>query len=306
MPRVLLDVDPGCDDALALLVAAGHPDVTLDAVTTVAGNAPLPDTTRNARGVLELADKSVPVTPGCAGPLLDALHTAEHVHGPGGLRGDLPDLTAATESEHAHAVDALRAHADSVDAVLGVGPATNLTVGLSVAPDLPDRTDVHLMGGAVERAGNRTPVAEANFRNDPEAAARVVHDAEPTVVPLNVTEQATIGIADLPLAALDDDLATAIRAWLDYPDTTADRDGERNAIHDAVVVADLVAPVLEYETYPATVATEGAARGALLVDSRAVKQEGYDVDFQGTIQVARAIDVEQFRDTVAAGLRALA
>jgi purine nucleosidase len=295
--RVILDVDPGCDDAMALAAACGHPDVDLAGVTTVAGNAPVADTTRNARSVLALCGADEPVARGAAGPLAGDLHTAEFVHGPGGLRGreDLPDPDA--DPVETTAAEFLVDRAADVDVIASVGPPTNLALALALDPALPERVDVWSMGGAMAVAGNVTPAAEANYANDPEAAKRVVRDATPSVVPLDVTERATLAADDLPS---DGPIAAAIADWLDYPDDALDRAGERVAVHDAAVVAELATrDVLSFDSEPMAVATEGTCRGALTVDRRGVS------GIEPNARIATAIDVGAFRDAIRAGIERL-
>ncbi len=193
---VILDCDPGHDDAIAILAALGHPGIDLVGVTTVAGNQTLDHTTRNACAVLTVAGPSgrgVPVHAGAAAPLRRPLRIAAEFHGESGLDGPAP-VEPRIEPSAGHAVDFI------IDTVLGapeptslvaVGPLTNLALALRREPALATSTErVVLMGGSFTR-GNTTPAAEFNILVDPEAAAAVFDAPWPvTMVGLDVTHQA--------------------------------------------------------------------------------------------------------------------
>jgi inosine-uridine nucleoside N-ribohydrolase len=188
--RVLLDCDPGHDDAIALLLALASPELELVGVTTVAGNQTLAKTTANAIRVLEHVERSaVPVAAGADRPLLREPFVAAHVHGQTGLDGpQLPPPRGAPLD--VHAVDFLAEHADGATLV-AVGPLTNVALLLALRPEArPDR--VVLMGGAIAE-GNITPAAEFNIWADPEAAERVFASGlDVTMVGLDVTHKALL------------------------------------------------------------------------------------------------------------------
>ena len=170
-PRILVDCDPGHDDAVALVVAARFGDLV--GVTTVAGNAPLTHTTRNARIVLDLIGSDVPLHSGAQRPLVAPARHAQNVHGESGLDGaDLPEPSRPADS-----ADAIGFIIDTCRATEGlwlvpVGPLTNIALALRSAPDLADRiAGISLMGGGT--FGNRTSAAEFNIWADPDAAAIV-------------------------------------------------------------------------------------------------------------------------------------
>lgn len=192
--RIILDCDPGHDDAMAILLAQGAEEIVLEAITTVAGNHTLALTTLNALRVCTLAGiDSVPVAAGCAAPLVRELVTAPEIHGTTGLEGHLwgePSVSAVPE----HAVDVI------IDLVMSspgeitlvpTGPLTNIAVALRKEPRIAQRVrEVVLMGGAYTR-GNMTPAAEFNVFVDPEAAAIVFDAGWPvTMVGLEVTQMA--------------------------------------------------------------------------------------------------------------------
>ena len=198
-PRpVIIDCDPGHDDALAILLALGSPDeLDVLAITVVAGNVPLALTEKNARKVCELAGRTdLPVHAGCARPLVRELVTAEYVHGKTGLDGPaLPEPGMPLAG--GHAVDAivamLRAHPPGTVTLCPTGPLTNIATALQKAPDVvPHIREIVLMGGAIGE-GNITPAAEFNVHVDPHAAKVVFEAGVPLVMHgLDVTHQALV------------------------------------------------------------------------------------------------------------------
>ncbi|MEV0416200.1 nucleoside hydrolase [Streptomyces sp. NPDC050448] len=191
---IIIDCDPGHDDALAIMLAAGDPAVDLLAITTVAGNQTLAKTTLNARRVCTVAGiTDVPIAAGCARPLVQSLNVADDVHGVSGLDGPrFPEPTVDVVAEHA--VDLmyriLTEHPEPVTLV-PTAPLTNIALLLTRHPGVATRIrEIVLMGGSTER-GNRTPAAEFNIQADPEAADIVFRSGVPlTMCGLNVTHQA--------------------------------------------------------------------------------------------------------------------
>ena len=195
--RVLLDCDPGIDDALAIVFACGHPGLDLAGLTTVSGNVNLDTVTANALSVLELAGRpDVPVVPGCARPLLRATLDARDVHGEGGLgAARLPAAQAAPAGGHAvdYLIDTIGAAPGEIT-LIATGPLTNIALAVRREPRLAGWVrDFVIMGGSAAR-GNVTPAAEFNIAADPEAAA-IVFEAgwQVTMVGLDVTLQARAG-----------------------------------------------------------------------------------------------------------------
>ena len=191
--RIVLDCDPGHDDAVAIVLAAGIDEIELAAITTVAGNQSLARTSDNALRVCALAGIEVPVGAGCDRPLVRPLEVAADIHGESGLDGAvLPEPTMALDPRHG--VDLL---IDTVFAgsghttVVATGPLTNVAAALRRAPAIVDKIDeIVLMGGA-EGRGNVTPTAEFNIYVDPEAAAIVFESGLPvTMIGLDLTHQA--------------------------------------------------------------------------------------------------------------------
>ncbi|WP_298934793.1 nucleoside hydrolase [uncultured Ruegeria sp.] len=197
--KIIIDTDPGQDDAVAILLALASPDeIDVLGITAVAGNVPLALTAKNARIVCELAGHTeIPVYAGCDRPLTRPLITAEHVHGKTGLDGpDLPDPQMQMTDGHAvdFIIDTLRAHEPGTVTLCPLGPLTNIATAFQKAPDIVDRVqEIVLMGGAYFEVGNITPTAEFNIHVDPEAADIVFKSGRPIVVmPLDVTHKALV------------------------------------------------------------------------------------------------------------------
>jgi purine nucleosidase len=174
MKRLIIDTDPGVDDAHAILLALAHPDVQVEAITTVNGNVNLDCTTANALKILDVAGKDIPVYRGCDRPLINRPANADFVHGVDGL-GDcgIPSSIKQAQSEHAvHALVRMANENPSKFTLVAIGPLTNLAVALSIDPDLPMKfKQLVVMGGAIYSKGNtETVTAEFNIHTDPEAA----------------------------------------------------------------------------------------------------------------------------------------
>ena len=197
--KIIIDTDPGQDDAVAILVALASPDeLEVLGITTVAGNVPLELTQKNARIVCELANRSdMRVFAGCDRPLGRRLVTAEHVHGKTGLDGpSLPDPKMPLQDEHAvdFIIRSLREAAPKTITLCPLGPLTNIATAFQKAPDIvPMVQEIVLMGGAYFEVGNITPTAEFNIYVDPEAADIVFKSGVSIVVlPLDVTHKALV------------------------------------------------------------------------------------------------------------------
>jgi inosine-uridine nucleoside N-ribohydrolase len=239
---ILLDCDPGHDDAIALLLALASPELELLGVTTVAGNQTVEKTTANAIRVLELVGSDVPVAAGAGRPLVREPYVAAYVHGETGLDG--PDLPPARrEPVDQHAVDFLAERIDGATLV-ATGPLTNVALLLAREEASPER--VVLMGGAIAE-GNVTPAAEFNIWADPEAAARVFSSGlDVTMVGLDVTHQALL--TDEHAAGLRENgrVGSVVADLLDFYGTFHKQvyDFEGSPIHDAVAVAQVIRPDL--------------------------------------------------------------
>jgi len=298
---LLIDTDPGCDDALAILLALEHDDLDVVGLTTIFGNSTTEATTRNARSILELLDRTdVPVAEGCSEPFLVPLDTAEHIHGEGGVKGELPAPTSATSPVDAHAaqfiVDVAREYEGELT-LATIGRLTNVALALALEPDLPSMLDeVYIMGGSVFTAGNMTPLASANLYGDPHAARKAVEETHPTIVGLDVTQHSTLPAEWIESIPRDTALGESIYQWVTYysQDVLDRYDIETAAIHDAMAIAALVDDsVLETEPYYVEVGSDaGPAQGALICDARNTQNEPPNGN------VALEADVERYRQIV--------
>ena len=201
--RIIIDTDPGQDDAIAILLALASPELDVLGITAVAGNVPLALTERNARALVELAGRDTPVRAGAEAPLERALVTAEHVHGKTGLDGwDVPEPARALAPGHAAdwIADTVLGEPEGSVTLVCLGPLTNAALALKRAPQIAARLErIVLMGGGYFEGGNITPMAEFNIYVDPEAADVVFRAGAPLVVaPLDVTHKAL-----LPRAFID-------------------------------------------------------------------------------------------------------
>jgi len=292
--QVLLDIDPGCDDAVLLSFMLARNDVDVVGVTTVAGNSTLDNTTRNALSILEYFDRTdVPVASGCHRPFVDELELAEWVHGPDGLRGELPDPITEPVEEHAveFIIEQAHTYGDELT-IAAVGPQTNLATALAIEPELPDLVgEIYQMGGAAMTTGNTTPMAEFNFYNDPASASRVVQNATPRMVGLDATDSASVPITTTEEFQNAGDPLATIGAWLDYPDEITDDDVVK--IHDAAVGVDIVENVLSFEDHYVEIDTSGGpSHGAVICDERDV------IDEPANVRIAVSIDTDRFREVL--------
>ncbi len=278
MPPIplLIDTDPGVDDALALLMAFDDPAHDVVGLTIAAGNVGLEHTVRNALKLCEVAGRrDVPVFPGCATPLLHAAPDAAYVHGQDGF-GDTGYAPAALSAAQEHAALAIlrlsHEHAGRL-LLVALGPLTNLALALKLDPTLPQRiARLVVMGGSLGARGNITPAAEFNVYFDPEAA-HLVFEAFPH---FDLADWDATVAHGLPHAQVEDWLAAGsargrfyeaisrqTRAW------SADRRGDRWFAADALAMAWALAPEGARETAerPLQVCLErGPGRGATIVD----------------------------------------
>lgn len=252
MPKLLIDCDPGVDDAIAILLAAGHPDAEIVAITTVAGNQVIEKVTVNARRIASVAGlKDVPIAAGCAAPLIRDQVLAGEIHGESGLGGG-EYVDPAVPVTDRHAVDLI------IETVLAdpgavtlvpIGPLTNIAVALRREPRIVEAVaGVVLMGGSYTR-GNTTPAAEFNIYADPEAAAAVFAAGWPvTMVGLDLTHQARatpelvsrIEQLDSPVGEF------VLRLLRNFDERMAELGWKTGplAIHDACAVAYAIDPTL--------------------------------------------------------------
>ncbi|UYP69332.1 nucleoside hydrolase [Thalassobacter stenotrophicus] len=251
--KIIIDTDPGQDDAVAILLALGSPELEVLGLTAVAGNVPLPLTQKNARIVCELAGRpDLPVFAGCDRPLRHPLVTAEHVHGKTGLDGpQMADPVMPLQEQHGvdFIIDTLRAEPSGTVTLCPLGPLTNIATAFARAPDIIERVqEIVLMGGAYFQVGNITPAAEFNIYVDPEAAKAVFGSGVPLVVaPLDVTHKAlTTAPRVEAFRALGTEVGRMVAAWTDFFERfDKEKYGSAGApLHDPCVIAYLLKPEL--------------------------------------------------------------
>ena len=251
--KIIIDTDPGQDDAVAILLALASPELDILGITAVAGNVPLPLTQRNARIVCEIAGRpEMRVFAGCERPLKRELITAEYVHGKSGLDG-IEIFEPATPLQDGHAVDflieTLRREAPGSVTLCPLGPLTNIAEAFTRAPDIVGRVaEIVLMGGAYFEVGNVTPAAEFNIYVDPEAADIVFRAGVPlVVVPLDVTHRALTSRGWIEqLRAMGSRVGTAVAGLTDFFERfdMAKYGSQGAPLHDACVIAYLLKPDL--------------------------------------------------------------
>lgn len=299
--RIIIDTDPGQDDAVAILLALASPELAVEAIVTVAGNVPLARTSLNALKIVELAGRpDVPVHAGAARPLKRAGITAEHVHGPSGLDGpDLPEPRIALQAEPGvdYLIRALRAAEPGALTLCTLGPLTNVALALRQAPEIAGKIgEIVMMAGAYFEGGNITPTAEFNVYVDPEALAEVLEADIPVVMmPLDVTHKALMTPERLArVRAVGTRAALAVDAMLGFSERFDLRKyGWAGApLHDPCVIAYLLRPDLfAGRRINVVVETQGAVTtGMTVADWWGVTARPANVTFM------RDLDVDGFVD----------
>ena len=300
---VVIDTDPGLDDALALILALRSPSLDVRAITVVAGNVPLAACTANTLRILEvLQPESLPVVfEGCEDPLSPRVARAEHVHGGDGLGGisscyPVRHLAAA----RGHAADAMvelaRRYRDDL-AIVALGPLTNVATALDRDKEaMSGIRELVVMGGSGDGRGNVTPTAEFNFYSDPLAARAVVRSGLPvTLVGLNVTERALLprerfneSLDAMQPGILRSFLGDISRPYFDFCRKEAGRDA--CALHDPMAVAAAIDPnLVQTERISCDIVTsQGMARGTMIADRSG--------SGRFPVRVATAVDARGFLD----------
>lgn len=250
---IIIDTDPGQDDAVAILLALASPELRVLGITAVAGNVPLSLTALNARKIINLAEREdVPVFAGCDAPIARKLVTAAHVHGKSGLDGvDLPEPEMALQPLHGvdFIINTLRERPAGSVTLVPIGPLTNIAEAFRRAPDIIGRVrQIVLMGGAYFEVGNITPTAEFNIYVDPEAAKLVFASGAPLVMlPLDATHQALTSRDWVDLMHnLPNKAGPAVAGWTGFFERF-DREkygGEGAPLHDPCTIAWLLKPEL--------------------------------------------------------------
>ncbi len=290
---IVIDCDPGHDDAIAILLALASPEVELRGITTVAGNQTLDKTTRNALKVLELAGRTdIPVAAGADAPLQRTLRVAANVHGESGLDGpDLPEPTAKPVA--GHAADVLAEWLEPGVVLVPTGPLTNVALLFERHPDVKERLErIVWMGGAIAE-GNVTPAAEFNASVDPEAAALVFSSGIPvTMIGLDITHQALFTRAHADRLRGTGRAGKAVAELSDFfqrfHESRYGFDG--SPIHDALAVAEVIDPTL-VTRLECNVAIETASE---YCDGRTVVDRWLVTDGPKNARVGIAVDARRF------------
>jgi purine nucleosidase len=252
--RIIIDTDPGQDDAVAILLALASPEeIDVLGIVAVAGNVPLAHTERNARRIVELAGRTdVPVFAGCVKPMVRQLRTAEHVHGRTGLDGvELPDPKMPLRVKHGvdFIIETLRAAESGSITLCTLGPLTDMAMALVMAPDIASHIrEIVMMGGAYFEVGNITPTAEFNIFVDPEAADVVMRSGVPIVMaPLDLTHRILSTRQRLDaIGKLGNKAGSAVAGLLSFSERfDLAKYGSIGApLHDPCVIAYLLKPEL--------------------------------------------------------------
>ncbi len=251
--KIIIDTDPGQDDAVAILLALASPELDVIGITAVAGNVPLSLTEKNALKICELAGRTdIKVYSGAIRPLMRPLVTAEHVHGKTGLDGpDLPEPKMKLQDKYAvdFLIETLMAEDSGTVTICPLGPLTNIALALVREPRIAARIkEIVLMGGGFFEGGNITPAAEFNIHVDPHAADIVFRSGIPIVMmPLDVTHKALTSTARVAaFRALGNQPGMAVAEMLGFSERF-DKEkysGEGGPLHDPCVIAYLIQPDL--------------------------------------------------------------
>ena len=289
MRRVIVDTDPGIDDAMAILFALRSPEVCVEGLTTVFGNVSVEQTTRNALKLLEIADRAdIPVAQGAAKPLLRPYRgKGSRVHGANGL-GEVELSPPKSEPLSIRAVELIFSRlmeAPGEITLIAIGPLTNLALAVSVEPRLAENVrEVIIMGGAVTVPGNASPMAEANICNDPEAAKIVFHAGWPlTMVGLDVTTKTTMTpqyLAKIKEAGtpITDFISAITPFYLNYYRTQLGLD--KIYVHDPSAMAYAIDPSLfqTQKVYVDVEIGEGRSSGQTMADLSGLWNEPANVN----------------------------
>lgn len=308
MRRFLIDTDTGSDDAVALVLALKHPHTQIEAITTVAGNVPLPMATQNAMYTLELCGSSIPVFEGLAKPLLRPLETAQFVHGVDGM-GDIGLPLLGREPAKGHAVDKMlevfNAAPQEID-LITLGPLSNLAVALLRDPSLAQKIrHCFIMGGTSDNHGNMSFAGEYNMYADPEAA-KIVFESELNITMIgwdisrkyavfNPEDIAALKAIGTPLANYCLDIQAVLQEYALRETGLAGFD-----LPDPIAVAIALEPslILQSKNYFVTVETSsGQARGQTLLDHLNLSKRPTNI--RVVLEADRAAFIEMLHRAVA-------
>jgi len=301
--KIIIDTDPGQDDAVAILLALASPEAfDVLGIVAVAGNVGLAKNAMNALKVVELSGRTeVPVHAGCERPLRRTLVTAEHVHGATGLDGpDLPLPKIRLKEKHGvdFIVDTLRSEEPGAVTLCTLGPLTNIAMAMVKAPDIVPRIrEIVMMGGAYFEVGNITPAAEFNIHVDPEAADIVLTSGVPiTMLPLDVTHGVlSFGHRIERIAGLGNRTGKAIAEMLTFSERfdLEKYGGEGAPLHDPCVIMWLLAPeIFKGRFINVTVETASElTRGMTVADYWRITDRPENVNYIRSADDARFYDI---------------
>lgn len=311
--RVIIDTDPGIDDALALILAFASPELSVEAITTVAGNVTVAQATRNACLLLELVDPHPrpPIAIGATRPMTRPLRTAESYHGEDGLgelsrcrtEGGMPRYHEPQQRLAAQSAPALMAELISAApgeiVLICIGPLTNLAMAIQAAPtEMAKVKGIVVMGGAIQAPGNITPGAEFNLYTDPEAAKLVFTSGLPiTLVPLDVTQRVLLR-AELIEAVVQHIGSRVTQFVRDTTERLFGIEQERAGhaaipLHDPLAIGVVIDPslVTRRPFYVEMETGEGPAQGMTIADRRQIKDEWKQPP---NLQVCTEVDAGRF------------
>ena len=249
--RIIIDTDPGVDDALAFLLALASPELKLEALTTTQGNVTLEKATRNALSVLELAQAShIPVVKGSLLPLVQPLRASADIHGESGIgNSTLPEPTASVHQQHAvdYLIERVLAEPNELS-IFPIGPLTNIAMAIRKEPRFAGAVkELVIMGGAILEHGNITPLAEFNIYVDPHAAHIVFHSGIPiTLIPLDVTHKCLLKQEHVDqLMKINSPISRFIRDAMEvYLQASFALGFAGSSLHDPLTLATIIAPEL--------------------------------------------------------------
>jgi purine nucleosidase len=248
--RIIVDTDPGVDDALAILLALASPEIKLEALTTTQGNVTLEKATRNALSVLELCHAHIPVARGSLLPLVQPLRASADVHGESGIgNSSLPEPETQVVTKHAvdYLIERVLAEPNEIS-IFPIGPLTNIAMAIRKEPRFAKAVkELVIMGGAILEHGNMTPQAEFNIYVDPHAAHIVFHSGIPiTLIPLDVTHQCLLQQEHVDrLTQISSPISRFISDAMEvYLDASFTLGYEGSSLHDPLTLATIIAPRL--------------------------------------------------------------
>lgn len=279
MKNILIDCDPGHDDALAILTAiANSKIINILGITTIGGNQTLEKVTANAKNILDFVNATIPLATGQPGPLTKELRIAPEAHGASGMDGPYfngEDYPITSKNAITFMYEKIM-DCDQKVILVGLGPLTNIALLIKVFPEVQEKIEyISIMGGGLDH-GNLTPLAEFNIYVDPEAAQIVFHSGIPVVMSgLDVTEKAEIKVEEIDSLKDKGRVSHLAYELLHFYNKSGRQFGFINSpIHDLCAVAYIINPeMFSGRSYYVDVVTDGKARGLTFADKRLVTEQ---------------------------------